>query len=152
MVLSFLRERRMQAAVALSPWFQAPSPFRTPVTARAIVHSLLITPTGPTAASSRTAAACTSLKSLVDATLTRSAPGCSGSSFKTQQTRTQVRESAETNKWVWLTFNLSSGWCVQGPGGGDPGERPAGRNSARFSQKTHITNNIDYFCNTIAAA
>lgn len=83
----------MQAAGVSSPWFQAPSPFRTPVTARAVVCSLSITPSGLTVALSRTAGVCMSLKSLADDMLTRSAPGCSGCScVKTQHTRAQVTE------------------------------------------------------------
>lgn len=64
----------MQAAAVLFPWYQAPSPSRTPVTPRAAGRFALTMPTGPTAASLKTAVDSICLKSLEDDTQTRSAP------------------------------------------------------------------------------
>lgn len=75
------RERGMRAAAVLSPWCRAPSPSRTLVTARTVVRFVSTTPTGPTAASHKTAAASMCLRSPGDDMLTRSAlrrPGRAG--------------------------------------------------------------------------
>lgn len=137
----------MQAAAVSSPWCQAPSPSRTHVTAGTVVPSVSITPTGPTAASYRTAVACTCLKSLEDDTLTRWALRSPHRSWEAVMCVCE-HYIQHRRLLISMVFHLSPGPCVQGPGWGNPGECPAGTNRMLYKWISHNIKTSGTWCSS----